>query len=420
MSPKRDRPRAYDVVMGGQASTPTYGVVLGGLTGVKQRLQSYQGESPQRIAQRIKAIEDAINYGTEGLELVIAALNDSCWRVQRTAYSLLQNSLEPSVRKALQEYNPYKDFQCLYRHSTVRSTTYAIAITPDAQIIVSGGNDKAITLRHLETGKIIRTLNRHSDSIYALCLSPDGQLLASGGRDRTLQIWNLHEARNYNSTSVTSRTISDGLMYTFTGHLNSINCIAISPNGKILASGSEDGTLKLWNWPKRKYICTIEEHQAGVKAVAFSPDGKLLVSGSADHTINVWQMPQVTAPIYTLTGHSDWVKCLAISPDGHTLASGSQDKTICLWDLETGELKNTLNEHWGEVNTLAISPDGQTLISGGGSRDETIRLWHLETGKLLQSLSGHQGAVAAVGISPDGHPLVSSSWDHTMRVWGIN
>src|SRR5919199_1558841 len=373
MTYNRNQPRAYDVVLGGQTPTPMYGAILGGLLGVKQRLsKSHLGDSPSHVVQRVNALKDALNYGVEGLELVIEALKDSSWRVQRTAFSLLQGYQEPIVIQALQEYNPYDRFQCLYRYPTGKSTTYAIAITPDGQVMVSGGNDRIITLRNLETGRILRTLTKHTDSIYALGLSNDGQILASGGRDKTLHVWNLQAVSNYNSISPTGRSIGDGLTYSFTGHSDSINCIAISPNGKILLSGSEDSTIHLWNLETGKFLACLEEHEAGVKAIALTPDGKMLVSGS-------------------------------------------QDKTIKLWDLDTGELKSTLVGHWGEVNRIVVSPDGQTLISC--SRDETIQLWHLSTGKHLHTLSGHQGAVATVAISPDGHPLISSSWDHTILVW---
>jgi COMPASS component SWD3 len=427
MTSKPKQPRAYDVVLGGQTSTPMHGAVLGGLPGVKQRLsQSYVRDSPQLVAQRLKAINDALNYGIDGLELVIAALKDPSWRVQRTAYSLLQNYQQPIVIQALQEYNPYERCQCLYRYSTRKSTTYAIAITPNGQIMVSGGNDRIITVRQMGTGRILRTFTGHTGSIYTLCLSPDGRSLVSGGRDTTLKVWNLDTIGNYNSISPASRVIGNGLVNTLTGHSESINSLAISPDGQLLVSGSEDTTIKLWDIERGECLATLERHEAGVKSVAISPDGQLLVSGSADNTIKLWQLCDRTSdpicpdPIYTLTGHTDWVKCLAISPDGQILASGSQDKTIKLWDLETGELKSTLAGHWGEVNSIAMTPDGQTLISGGGSRDETIQLWHLGTGKQLHCLSGHQGAVAAVAITPDGHPLVSSSWDHTIRVWGMN
>lgn len=424
MTKNFNQPTAYDVVLGGQTSTPINGAVLGGLPGVKRRLaRNSPRDSAYLVEQRLNALKEALNYGAEGLSLVIRALNDSSWQVQRTAYSLLHQLQEPNVTQALQEYNPYQFFQCLYKYSTGRSTTYAIAITPDGQMMFSGGNDRIITLRQLGTGRILRTFTGHSGSIYALALSSDGRMLVSGGRDKTLKVWNLNTGGSYNSMSPTSRAIGDGLMYTLTGHSESINAVAISSNGQILVSGSEDNTIKLWDLHTGECLVTLEGHEAGVRAIAISPDGQLLVSGSADHTIKLWQLPGSVGepicpdPIHTLTGHSDWVRCLAISPDGQLLASGSQDKTIKLWQLETGELKSTLVGHWGEVNCLAVSSDGQRLTSC--SWDETIRLWHLDTLKQLHSLSGHQGAVACLAISPDGQPLVSSSWDHTIRVWGM-
>ena len=419
-----NQPKTYDVVLGGQTPTPAYSAVLGGLAGVKRRFgRGNPGDSPYIVDQRLNALKEALNYGSEGLALVIGALKDPSWRVQRTAYSLLQGYQEPRVTQALQEYNPYQLFQCLYRYSTGKSTTYAIAITPDGQIMLSGGNDRIITVRNLKTGRIIRTFTGHTGSIYTLCLSSDGRSLISGGRDTTLKVWNLDTVGSYNSMSPSSRVIGDGLMDTLTGHAESINCIAISADGKMLASGSEDKTIKLWDLQTSECLATLEGHEDAVKAVAMTPDGQLLVSGSADHTIKLWQLPDnadepiCPDPIYTLTGHSDWVRCLAITPDGQTLVSGSLDKTIKLWQLDTGELKSPLVGHWDEVNNLAISPDGRNLISC--SRDETIQVWHLETLKPLQSFEGHQGAVAAVAMTPDGQPLVSSSWDHTIRVWGM-
>lgn len=421
MNSNSNQPKAYDLVLGGQSSNPMNAAVLGGLPGVKRRLDNSQ-KSPLLIEQRINALKEALNYGKTGLSLVVTALNDRCWRIQRAAYSLLQNNQEASVVEALREYNPYQFFQYLYKYSTGKSTTYAIAFTPDNQIMISGGNDRIITLRTLKTGKIIRSFTGHSGSIYSLFMSSDGQTLISGSRDTTIKVWHLHTINTYNSNS-TNRLIGDGLINTLIGHSDSVNTVAITPNGQIIISGSEDNTIKVWELKTGDCLATLVGHEAGVKAVAISPDGQLLVSGSADNTIKLWQLPSVENepicpdPIYTLTGHSDDVKCLAISHDGQILASGSMDKTIKLWNLETGELKTTLIEHWREVNHLVISPDGRNVISCSG--DETIQVWQLETLKLLHSFVGHQGAVAVVAISPDGQPLVSSSWDHTIRVWGM-
>ena len=290
MTSNSNQPKAYDLILGGQSSTPMSGAVLGGLPGVKRRLDSSRN-SPHLIEQRIKALKEALNYGIEGLSLVVEALNDRSWRIQRTAYLLLKNNQEASVIEALREYNPYQFFQYLYKYSTGKSTTYAIAFTPDNQIMVSGGNDRLITLRNLKTGKIIRNFTGHSGSIYSLCLSADGQTLISGSRDTTIKVWHLHTINTYNSNS-TNRLIGDGLIDTLTGHSDSINAVAITHSGQIIVSGSEDNTIKLWDLKTGNCLTTLEGHEAGVRAVAISPDGQLLVSGSADNTIKLWQIAE--------------------------------------------------------------------------------------------------------------------------------
>lgn len=416
MAQNPNQPRAYDAVLGGQTPAPVDGAVLGGLPGVKRRLVS------SVVAQRVTALKEALKYGQSGLDLVIDALKDSSWQVRQTAYSLLQGSNDPSLQQALEEYNPYQLIQCLYRHSTPQSTTYSVAISPDGQILVSGGSDKTIKVRSLHTGRILRTLSGHSGSVYAVAISPDGQTLVSGSWDKTIKLWSLNTVGNAGGTPAprgvapTRRILSDGLLHSLSGHSGEVNSVAISPDGRTLASGSEDQTIKLWDLRTGKLLSTLTGHSDGVKSVAFSPDGNTLVSGSADYTIKLWH-PQTGELIHTLSGHSNWVKSTAISPDGSLLASGSQDKTIKLWHLHTGELLSTLSGHWGEVNSVVISSDGHTLVSC--SWDETIRLWHMGTGTELHSLEGHQGGIACVAISPDGQKIVSGSWDQTIRVWGV-
>lgn len=401
------QPRAYDAVLGGQALAPVNGVVLGGLPGVKRRLAS------PIVTERVAALKETPRHGREGLELLISGLQDSYWQVRQTAYSLLQDYSEPIVKQALEEYNPYQLFQCLYRHATAQSTAYAVTISPDGQMLVSGGNDKTIKVRSLHTGRILRTLRGHSGSVYAVVLSPDGQTVVSGSWDRTIKVWNLGTAGNHGEIAPTSRSLGDGLLFTLTGHSAEVGSVALSADGQTLASGSEDSTINLWDLPTGELKLTLTGHSAGVKSVAISPDGKTLASSSADETIKLWNLPTGEL-LHTLIGHSSEIRSVTISPDGQILASGGQDQTIHLWQMHTGEVLRILTGHWGEVNSVAISADGQTLVSG--SWDETIRLWHLATGAQLHTLE-HQGSVAAVAISSDGQKIVSSSWDKTIRVW---
>jgi WD40 repeat protein len=121
-------------------------------------------------------------------------------------------------------------------------------------------------------------------------------------------------------------------MATLTGHSSSVFSVSFSPDGKTLASGSADHTIRMWDLGSQKETATLMGHSLVVSSVAFSPDGKTLASGSTDNTIRLWDI-QSQKDTATLTGHSDYVTSVAFSPDGKTLASGSRDHTIRLWDL---------------------------------------------------------------------------------------
>ena len=178
--------------------------------------------------------------------------------------------------------------------------------------------------------------------------------------------------------------------------------IAHSPDGTQLAVASTIG-IWLYDVAARTAVTLLRGHTDWVLSVTFSPDGKTLASGSLDETIRLWDTSTVQHKA-TLNGHGHDVSSLVFSPDGKTLASsGGYDGTIRLWDMETGKIKLTLEGHGHDVSSIAFSPDGKTLASG--SWDEMIRLWDADTGEHQQTLSGHQGAVYSVNLSPDGKTL---------------
>ena len=149
----------------------------------------------------------------------------------------------------------------------------------------------------------------------------------------------------------------------------------------------------------------------------FSPNGQILASGSSDKTIRLWDVT-IGRHLHTLSGHTKEVDSVSFSPNGKTLASGSWDDTIHLWNATTGEHTRTLIGHQGPVSSVAFSPDGQTLASG--SVDKTIRLWNIATGRQLHILTGHTGSVISVSFSPDGKTLASGSMDKTIRLWQVS
>ncbi len=254
----------------------------------------------------------------------------------------------------------------------------------------------------LENVSLVYNLTAHSKSIFSLAISPDGQILASGSDDGTIKIWRLNQGEQ---------------LRTLTGHSATVYSLIISPDGQKLVSGSGDKTIKIWQLSTGQHIRTLTVHSGTIYSLVMSRDGQTLVSSSGDKTIKIYEF-NTGKVLHTITGHSDFVRCLAISPDGKTLVSGSDDKTIKIWQLSTGKEIRTLTNHSGWIYSLAISADGQTLVSG--SSDKTINIWHLSTGQKIGSITGYSSTVWYLGISPDGQTLVSGSGDKTIKIWQLS
>ncbi|AFY88076.1 serine/threonine-protein kinase [Chroococcidiopsis thermalis] len=193
------------------------------------------------------------------------------------------------------------------------------------------------------------------------------------------------------------------------------NCVTFSSDGQTFATGSGDGSIKIWDFNTGKLQRLLTGHSGHVHSLTLSPDGEILASGSGDRTIKLWN-PHTGKLIQTLSGGLNHVNSVAIATDGQTLASGSNDGIVKLWNLNTGQLRHNLNGHSGDVNAVAISRDGQILATG--SSDETIKLWNLDTGKLIRTISG-AGNVFSLATSNNGQ-IASGSSDGTIKLWNLN
>ncbi|MHC5741403.1 MAG: protein kinase domain-containing protein [Nostoc sp.] len=255
----------------------------------------------------------------------------------------------------------------------------------------------ALKLQKITLENIIGDLSSwHSSPVNSVAISPDGEILASGSTDGKLKVWNLQRKEE---------------IYTLTEHSASVNCVAISPDGKTLVSGSEDMTTNIWNLQTGEFIQRFGGHSKGVTSVAFHPTKQILFTASLDNIIKQWDL-KTEKRTHTHARHSKGVTSLAVSPNGQSIASGSYDHTIIVWT------NHTLTGHKGVVRSVAISPDGHTLVSG--SDDREINVWNLISGELISTLTGHLGSVLSVAISPDGQTLVSGSQDKTIKLWNLS
>ncbi|MCB1193496.1 MAG: PD40 domain-containing protein [Leptospiraceae bacterium] len=203
---------------------------------------------------------------------------------------------------------------------------------------------------------------------------------------------------------------------TITSHSHYATCLSFSPDGKAIATGSNDKTIKLWDVRTGLEIRTLFGHSNSITSVAFSPDGKLIATGSLDKTAKLWNINS-GKDIYTILGHSEAISSIAFSPDGKTITTTSEDTTIKLWDVSSGEKIRTFFGNKQPIKSVSFSPDGQILATG--SDDATVKLWDVNSGKTIQTFFGHGLGVKSVSFSPDGKTLATGSYDATIKLWNV-
>jgi eukaryotic-like serine/threonine-protein kinase len=234
-----------------------------------------------------------------------------------------------------------------------------------------------------------------------LAISPDGRRIASGSEQGAVGLW---DAR------------TESLVASARGHDKPVMVVVFGPDGRTFASAGSDGIVGLWDGQTAAPLHVLRGHESVVLALAFSPDGRRLATTSEDRTVRLWEV--VTGRcLATLRGHADIVTAVAFSPDGRRLASAGRDPVARVWDVETHALVATLRGHAAGVHTVVYRPDGKVIATGGDFPDSTIRLWDAVGGAPLAASPGHENEVDSLAFSPDGRRLASASQDQTVRLW---
>ncbi|MBD1924407.1 AAA-like domain-containing protein [Microcoleus sp. FACHB-831] len=362
-------------------------------------------EANQTLAQAQRKAKRRIRIGSFVLAIAIVAAATIGLLAQTTVREAKQKLKETEVVLKTTSSNTLlisdRGFEALLEAlraaKHLQESEKLLGTKPDLRMRVVGALEQAVY------GASERnSLEKHSASVYSFTFSPNGKTVASGSNDGTIKLWSL-----------------DGReVQTFTGHKEGVTSVSFSPDGKTIASASAgaDKTIKLWSLDGRE-IQTFTGHKEAVTSVDFSPDGKTIASASWDGTIKLWSVGG--REIQTFTVHKDVrkdrVTSVSFSPDGKTIASASWDGKIRLWSLDGRKLQ-TFTGHTDIVNRVSFSPDGKTIATA--SEDKTIKLWSLD-GRKLQTFAGHTEGVNSVSFSPDGKTLVSASADK-IKLWSLD
>jgi WD40 repeat protein len=296
----------------------------------------------------------------------------------------------------------------------------AVAFARDGRFLASAGADRKVRLAGRPNVFVPDPLTGHTDAVCALAFAPRGDSLATASFDGTARVWDVSTVKEWGRgrEKFTFHIYLDP-RHTLRGHRGVVMAVAFSPDGKTLATGGMDTTIRLWDVATGKQKHLLAGHKSWVNGLTFSTNGKLLASASSDATVKLWDV-RTRKVLITLPVKSGEVRCVALSPDGKTVAAGVRYGLLKVWDLGTRKEKASLKAHDGETWAVTFSPGGKTLISGGGdwNKPGEVKLWDASTWKPKRTLK-HTGEVLCVAVSADGEGLAAGSWDKTVRVWDV-
>lgn len=309
----------------------------------------------------------------------------------------------------------------------IKRSVAALAYSQDGKLLAAGDGasishggkktDNASTVRLWDPsdGRLLRELKGHTSGVTAVVFAPAGSVLASASHDATIRLWDTANGRLIRKIGVPDESPPPPVPELFDdGQRGGVVAIAFSPDGRWLASGGFDGSVRLWDVESGKAIRSMRGHGREVTSLLFSRDGKVLTSGGRDNAIRLWD-PTTANELQPRDGHDGPVHAVAVSPDGRTAAVACEGRCIRLWSLATAQELRTIRGIPGDIYSLAFSPDGRAVACAAS--DRIVRIWATATGREMQQLRGHTGAVYTVAFSKAHNLLISSGDDGVLRFW---
>jgi WD40 repeat protein len=308
-------------------------------------------------------------------------------------------------------------------------TITALAFMPDSKKVVVSGRHE-LTVWDVATGKLEKRVATRARRIMAMVFLPDGKLAVAGGRpceEGELRIYDLGGGtpQTVNGVPMLDGVRDKGVMVKqLLGPLDTddeVLCLALSADGKKLASGGCDRLVHVWDlsrgYANIKEEQVIENHADWVLGVAFTPDGKRLLTASRDKTAKVWDLAAKES-VLTFPDHQNPVYAVAVKADGKVGFSVGEDNQLRAWNAvaEGKQIRNS-GGHGRVINKLVAHPKQPLLITC--SADQTVRLWNADNGAAVRTLSGHTDWVYAVAVSPDGSVIASGGYGGEVRIWKV-
>jgi WD40 repeat protein len=464
---------------------PIAGTKIASLSGHARRISSL-GFSADGQRLVTSSLDGSVRVWDLATGQTIHVLDAKAGEVSKAIFSADGSHLATAGRDGVVRLWDAACFQELVTCKGHAGPVLTVDLSADGKWLVSGGVDQTIRRWDAATGRELAVLKGHTADVNRLGFSADGLKIVSGSQDCSVRIWDTftdpesitltgpdgklrdcasvpvgvstteqrlgptyrawsevarHEMRQlqggatgdcitpssdgrYVAWGMLDGTIrlcaaDDGLvMHTLRGHCAKVTVVTFSPDGSKLASGSADGSMRIWNVDSGRPMDFPGGDSPGpaVASLAFSLDGKQLAAVSGG-ILRLWRSLDAPRPV-VISGVADSVQRMVFSPDGERIASAHDDKFVRIWNVTSGVCWRLLKGHTRQVRSVAFSPDGKRLASA--SWDKTVRLWDLVTGQEVLSFKGTERFSRCLAFSPDGQRLAAGSLDDTVHIWNAS